>query len=147
MARRNGFTLIETLMVIVVISLTGLIAIPKFTDALAQGNLRGSRAKVMAFYSAARTASLSSGRPTYLHLSGNRIYVTATPRRKPGAGSRDTVTTLENVYTQYGVSLLTTTDSVRIDPNGVGGTAATIRLLKGSRADTIQISQYGRVLK
>ena len=149
MPRRNGFTLIETLMVIVVVSLTGLIAIPRLTDALSQATLRTSRAKVMSFYAAARASATTSARPTYLHLNNNRIYVTALGRRKPGNGVQDTVTAIENVYTLYGATLLTTQDSIRIDPSGLGasGATTTIRLLKGSRVDTILVSPYGRVQK
>ena len=151
MARRSGFTLVETLMVIVVVSLTMLIALPKFTDALSQNTLHATRAKVIAAYSAARANSTTSGRPTYLHVHGNQLYVTALGRRKTtGSGVQDTVVSVENVYTKYGVTMQHSAndDSVRIDRNGVGGSGdAEIRLIKGSRADTISISQYGRVQK
>jgi prepilin-type N-terminal cleavage/methylation domain-containing protein len=149
-ARRSGFTLIETLMVIVVVSLTGLITYPKFADAVSQNTLHGTRAKVIGAYSAARAASTTSGRATYLHVHGNQLYVTAIPRRKAGVGDQDTIGQVENLYTRYGVQVLysTNADSIRIDRNGVGGSAAaTIRLLKGSRVDTVIISQYGRVTK
>jgi Tfp pilus assembly protein FimT len=139
--------MIEMLMVIVVVSLCGLVALPKFQDALAQNTLRGTRAKVMSRFAAARAAAVTSGRVAYLHAHGNQVYVTAGPRRLPGAGSQDTITPIENIYNLYGVALVSNADSVRIDPNGVGGTAATIRLTKGSRVDTVQISQYGRVMK
>ena len=150
MARRSGFTLVETLMVIVVVSLTMLIALPKFTDALSQNTLHATRAKVIASYSAARANSTTSGRPTYLHVHDNNLYVTALPRRKTtGSGVQDTVVSVENVYTKYGITLLSSTDSIRIDRNGIGGSSgdATIRLVKGSRVDTILISQYGRITK
>ena len=87
-ARPKGFTLIETLMVIVVISLLGLMSIPKFQDAVAQGNLRSSRTRVMSLFATARATSMASGRATYLHLQGNRVYVTAAPRLA-GAGTQD----------------------------------------------------------
>jgi len=146
-ARRDGFTLIETLLVIVVVGLCGLMTLPKFQDALAQNNLRSSRAKVMSRFAAARATAVASGRATYLHVHGNQVYVTAIPRRLTGAGTQDTITATENVYDLYGVTVASDADSVRIDPNGVGGTAAMVRLLKGSRIDTVQISQYGRVMK
>jgi Tfp pilus assembly protein FimT len=139
--------MIEMLMVIVVVSLAGLVALPKFQDALAQNTLHGTRAKVMARFAAARAAAVTTGRVAYLHVSGNQVYVTARPRRNPGAGQQDTITPVENLYTLYGVTLASDADSVRIDPNGLGGTAATVRLTKGSRVDTVQISQYGRVMK
>jgi type II secretion system protein H len=147
-ARRTGFTLIEMLLVIVIVSLTGLIALPKFRDGQQQSNLRSSRAKVAALYSAARSTSMASGRPTYLHLMGNQVYVTASGRQKApiGANVQDTTTPPENLYTQYGVTVIGSADSILINRNGLG-TAATIRLVKGSRADTLTISQYGQVDK
>ena len=148
MARRTGFTLIETLLVVVIIGLMGLIALPRFRDGQSQSNLRSSRAKVMALYSAARSNSMASGRPTYLHLAGNLVYVTAVPRQKQpiGANVQDTITPPENIYTQYGVSVIGSADSILINRNGLG-TAATIQLVKGSRTDTLTISQYGQVDK
>jgi Tfp pilus assembly protein FimT len=139
--------MIEMLMVIVVVSLCGLVALPKFQDAVAANTLHGTRAKVMSRFATARAAAVTTGRVAYLHVHGNQVYVTARPRRLPGAGVQDTLTPIENIYTLYGVTLASNADSVRIDPNGVGGTAATVRLLKGSRADTVEISQYGRVMK
>lgn len=147
MRRPNGFTMIEMLMVIVVVSLAGLVALPKFQDALAQNTLRGTRAKVMSRFATARAAAVTSGRVAYLHVHGNQVYATATPRRMPGAGTQDTITPVENIYTLFGVSLASDADSLRIDPNGVGGTAATVQLVKGSRTDTVRFSQYGRVMK
>ena len=149
MASRRGFTLVETLMVIVVVSLCGLIAIPKFNDALSQNTLNSTRSKVIAAYAAARANSTTTGRATYLHVHNNKLYVTALPRRKTtGAGVQDTVVYVENLYTKYGVSVASTIDSVRIDRNGIGGSAAaTIQLTKGGRKDSVFISQYGRVTK
>lgn len=146
---RGGFTLIETLAVLVVIALGMLIALPRFADTVAQSNLSSARAKVISLYSSARASASSSGRSAWLHLTGNRVYVTASPRRKApiGANTIDTLTPPENVYTQYGVSVGYNTDSVRIDPAGLGRDSAVIVLTKGSRVDTVRISQYGRVLK
>ena len=147
MASRNGFTLVETLMVIVIVGLLMLIAFPKVRDSLAQSNLVSARSKVMSLYSVARATSVNSGRVTWLHAHGNLAYVTAIGRRKAGAGVQDTITPPENIQTQYGVSLASNADSVRINPNGIGSMAAVIRLVKGSRADTVNVSSYGRVMK
>jgi prepilin-type N-terminal cleavage/methylation domain-containing protein len=59
-ARRNGFTLIETLIVLVVIGLVGLIAMPKFQQALAQSNILSAKAKLMALYAKARATAAGS---------------------------------------------------------------------------------------
>lgn len=146
---RRGFTLIETLVALVVVSLGFLIALPRVRNAFAQNTMLNTRAKVMSLYSTARAISSTSGRVTYLHLDGNRVMVTAMPRRKTGAGTRDTIGVPENVSTLYGVTISTTADSVKIDQTGVGATAGTttIRFTKGSYKDSILINPYGRVLK
>jgi prepilin-type N-terminal cleavage/methylation domain-containing protein len=148
---RRGFTLIETLVALVVVSLGMLIAIPHVRDAMAQNNLLNTRAKVVSLYSTARAVSSSSGRVAYLHLKGNRVMVTAAPRRMApiGANTRDTIGVPENVNTLYGVTIATNNDSVKIDQTGLGaaGNATTIKFTKGSRVDSIVISPYGRVLK
>ncbi len=84
-----------------------------------------------------------------MHFAGDRVYVTATPRRKlPTAGnSQDTLTPPEDVYTQYGVDVTSDKDSIKIDPAGLGRDSAFILLTKGSRVDTVRISRYGRVQK
>jgi prepilin-type N-terminal cleavage/methylation domain-containing protein len=148
---RRGFTLIETMVALVVVSLCLLIAVPHVRDAFAQNTLLNSRAKVVSLYSAARAVSSSSGRVSYLHLDGNTVYVTAQPRRKTGAGTSDSISVPENFQTLYGVAVSTnpSVDSIRIDQTGLGagGQAVTVRFTKGSRKDSIQISPYGRVLK
>ena len=135
--------MVETLLVVVVISLCGMIAMPKFQEAVATNNLAAARVKVMALYSTARATSAGSGRVTWLHLIGGNVYVTTVL----AGGVVDTITPVESLAGQYGVVLVSNQDSVMVNQSGIGRTAATIRLLKGSRADTIQISSYGRVLK
>jgi prepilin-type N-terminal cleavage/methylation domain-containing protein len=150
---RRGFTLIETLVALVVVGLGMLIAIPHVRDAFAQNTVLNSRAKVSSLYSAARAVSSSSGRVSYLHLKGNLMYVTAQPRRKAGGGACncDTIGVPENFQTLYGITVSTnpSVDSIKIDQTGLGagGQTVTIRFTKGSRKDSIQISPYGRVLK
>ena len=147
MARRNGFTLIETLIVLVVIGLVGLIAMPKFQQALAQSNILSAKAKLMALYAKARATAAGSSQTAILRINGNVAYVYARPRRKAGAGTIDTITPVENIYNQYGVTVSGGVDSVRVSPTGIGMDAASIILTKSGRTDTIFISQYGRVLK
>ncbi|HYC31706.1 MAG TPA: prepilin-type N-terminal cleavage/methylation domain-containing protein, partial [Gemmatimonadales bacterium] len=107
MKRRRGFTLVETLMVIVVVSLCALIAFPKFSQAVTTSNLNSAKNKLTALYGSARAAA-GGGRQAFLHINGNQIYATAAPRMSGGLGSRDTVTPVENVYTQYGIALTST---------------------------------------
>jgi prepilin-type N-terminal cleavage/methylation domain-containing protein len=144
--RRAGFSLIEMLIVVVVIGLMMLMALPRLNDAFAQNSLGSARAKVISLFSVARATASGSSRTTVLHLSGNRIYVTASPRLvAAGASTIDTVTEAVSIATEYGVTVTPTIDSILLDQSGLGRNGATIVLSKSGRADTIVIKQYGGV--
>jgi prepilin-type N-terminal cleavage/methylation domain-containing protein len=147
-SRRHGFTLIEMMMVVVIISLTTLMAVPRFRAAVNRSNMTSARAKVMASYAAAKAAAAGSGRITTMTVSANKVWVTATPRLKTGAGTLDTIVLPKNLYTLYGVTATTTNGTtVTVNQTGLGNLANEIRLTHGNIADTIRINQYGRVLK
>jgi len=146
--RRAGFSLIEMLIVVVVIGLMTLIALPRLNDAFAQNNLNSVRAKIVSLFSVARATAAGTSRLTVLRLSGNQIYVVSGPLKlKPGAGTIDTVTPVENINTEYGVTASVSTDSILLDQSGLGRNGSTIILTKSGRADTIIINQYGRIQK
>ena len=147
MIRRAGFSLIEMLIVVVVIGLMTLIAIPRLADAFAQNNLNNVRAKIISLYAVARANAGGTSRPTVLRLSGNKIYVVSGPRLKAGAGTLDTLTPVENIYTLYGITANVSSDSILLDQSGLGRNGSTIILSKSGRADTVTISQYGQILK
>lgn len=140
--RRRGFTLVETVLVLVVVSLCGMIALPKFTQAVRTSNLNSAKNKLTTLYGSARSTAASSGRTAYLHLNNNKLYATAV-----AGGVIDTVTPVENLYAQYGISVSANKDSIRIDPAGMGRDSVTITLIKGGQSSTVRISQFGRILK
>ena len=151
MSRRNGFTLIEMLMVVVIISLTTLIALPQFRTIVNRSNMLSARAKVMASFASARATAASSGRVTTLNVNANRVWVTAAGRQKLpiGANTMDTIVLPKDLNTMYGVTATPSSNTVNIGQTGLGtnGSTTSIILSHGNIADTIQISQYGRVLK
>lgn len=144
--RRNGFTLVEMLMVVIVVGLGLLIALPKFRTALGQSNLVSARAAVIGMHSVAR-ATAASGRSAVVRMTGNTVYVTATPRLKPGAGTRDTVALPRNMSSIYGVTLSPSVDTILIDQTGIGRNGSDIILTKSTFKDTIEVNTYGRVQK
>jgi prepilin-type N-terminal cleavage/methylation domain-containing protein len=150
-SRRHGFTLIEMLMVIVIISLTMLMALPRFRAAVNRSNMLSARAKVMASFSAARAAAAGSGRVTTLHVAGNQVWVTGAGRFKLpiGANTIDTIVLPKNLNTMYGVTATPSAGTVVVGQNGLGNSGGTtnIVLSHGNLSDTVKISQYGRVQK
>lgn len=150
MKRGNGFTLIEMLIVVVIIGLTGLIALPKLNAAFAQSNVLSAKARLMALYSAARSTAVSANQTAVLRMNGNQIYVYAYPRRKAPvipANSVDTIVRPSDLSSTYGVALSGGFDSVRIASSGLGMDSAAIVLTKYSSVDTLYISRYGKVIR
>ena len=149
MLRRHGFTLIETLIVIVVISLVGLIALPRMTAAKAQIEVRGVRARVASIYAAARTTAVSSSRITTVNVSGNKIWVTAAPRLKAGAGDRDTIVYPENLMTSSHIAVTSSAATFTISQAGIGQNAAdvTITASKSGHSSSVTIKKYGQVVR
>ena len=145
MIRRAGFSLIEMLIVVVMIGLMTLIALPRLADTFAQSNLSSARAKIISLFSVARATASGSSRTTVLRLSGNKIYVVAS--KLNGGVGVDTVTPVENINTEYGVTATVSPDSILLDQSGLGRNGSTIILSKSGRADTVTISQYGQILK
>jgi prepilin-type N-terminal cleavage/methylation domain-containing protein len=148
-SRRRGFTLVETLVVVVVMGLVSLIALPSLQNAWAHSSVLSAKSKITSLYYRARATAIESSRNTVLVVNGGNAYVLARPRLNGGAGTFDTITPVENMYTQFQVALTANTDSVRVSPTGVGSNAANPNLIltKGSYADTLFINQYGRILK
>lgn len=144
MPRRNGFTLIEMLMVVVIFSLTLLIALPRMRSALGRSNLASARAEVIAMHSIAR-ATAASGRVAVVRMTGNTVLVTATPRLKAGAGTRDTIALPKNMSAIYGVTVAPSVDTLRMDQTGLGTNGSNIILTKSTFKDTIKVNTYGRV--
>ncbi|HEX6869785.1 MAG TPA: GspH/FimT family pseudopilin [Micromonosporaceae bacterium] len=150
---RRGFTLIEMLVALVIVSLVLLIGLPKFTSAINQQNLRGSRTTVINMLAKARTASLTSNRLTWLKVStGGKAWIIARPRLVAAAGSdADTLGLVEDLNKRYGITISTTNaDSVGFDPRGIASLAASsvvFTVNKSGHSESITVDKLGRVVK
>jgi prepilin-type N-terminal cleavage/methylation domain-containing protein len=149
--RRGGFTLIETLVSLVVVSLLLLIGLPKFSSAMTSQNLRGSRTVVVNMLAKARAASTESNRLTWLKVSGNKAWILARPRTAAGAGNADTLGVVEDLNKRYGTAVVMSRDSIGFDPRGIaselGGMAVTLTVSKSSHSEVVTIDALGRVVK
>lgn len=151
MARRNGFTLIETLISIVIVALLVLIGLPKISAALVANDVRSARTALINTVAQARAAAMQGSRVTWLKFEGNRAIILARPRRVPdgGVSNADTVGTVLNLGA-YGVSVTSDADSIRFNPGGLGwnlGAGQTVMLSHGDHYDSIEIDGLGRVTK
>jgi prepilin-type N-terminal cleavage/methylation domain-containing protein len=148
--RRDGFTLVETLIVVVLLGLVVLIGFPKMSSAMVRSDLRGARTTMVNLVAKARAASVQSNRVTWIKVEGNSAYVGATPRLVALVGSSaDTVGAVEDLAELFGVTVAGV-DSIQFDPRGFGagfGATDSIMLSRGGHYSTITIDGLGRVRK
>ena len=150
MQRRDGFTLVEALIVVVLLGLIVLIGFPKMSSAMVQSDLRGARTTMVNLLATARAAAVQSNRLTWIKFEGNTAHVLARPRLTIGAGDADTVGAVRDLADQYGVAVVAGVDSIRFDPRGFGvgsGATDTIIVSRGGHSPMITIDGLGRVRK
>jgi prepilin-type N-terminal cleavage/methylation domain-containing protein len=148
MSNRRGFTLIETLIVIVVAGLMMAAGFPRLRQAMISTNLRSARNELAALHSQARAVAVERGRSSAIWINGNSAVVVVTPRAVALAGStHDTVGGVHNFMTEFGATLAASGDPIGFDPRGVGTNAGTasLTLTKSSHTKTLTISPFGRL--
>lgn len=137
--RRNGFTLIEMVVVIVVMGLILMIAMPKLTNWSNGAAARGARTAATSMLAKARASAIQNSQPTRAAFNGTNgaVVVVATSD------------TLEKVQfgTEYGVSMSPSSWSVTYDPRGIGAyqSAVTVTFTKSGKSSSLTVSGYGRV--
>jgi type IV fimbrial biogenesis protein FimT len=143
-SKRAGFTLIEMVIVFVLVGVMVLIAMPKMMNALEHNEVRGARSKVVALFNRARSHAIERNRHVTFWCYPTMVLITESI---PGGGV-DTV--MVEDFAPAGIGLTTTATSIRIDSRGIATSlaslTATIVMSKGSHADTVLISGFGRVL-
>jgi len=151
--KRSGFTTIELAIVLVLIGLIAAFGFPKIRDALDASNVRSARAAVTTLVVTARAAAVQRGCLAVFHVSsasGGTVWVTACPRLRPGAGTVDTVSGVEQLGVRYNVTVSSSRDSVRYDPRGlsVESVQTAVALLGGTgKQDTVFINSLGKVVR
>jgi prepilin-type N-terminal cleavage/methylation domain-containing protein len=144
---RGGFSLIEMLTGLVIVSILVAAAMPRARNALIAGNIRSARQTVSAAATTARAAAVARGCRTTLHLpNSGAIWVTGCRRFGPGI---DTLGPVDSISKRFSVSLNSTTDSIVFTPRGLRADvqATVIRFTKStySGMDSVVISPIGRV--
>jgi Tfp pilus assembly protein FimT len=138
------------LMVIVIVGILVLIGFPKVSSAMVKTNVRGARTTLANMFTKARSAATQTNRKTRLKFSGNQVWIVASPRLLPGAGTVDTIGPVENLNTIYGVAVTSPVDSITFDPRGLAagfGATSTLKVAKSGHTDSIVVDGLGRVVK
>lgn len=153
MRSRKGFTLVETLIVVVILGLIVLVGFPKMSAAMVKTDLRGARTSMINLMAKARGVAAQSNRLTRVEFQDNRAYIVASPRRVPPlvpANEVDTVGAILDFTKSYHVTLTPPSNPIQFDPRGFGsnfGGSEEIVLSRGGYSERITIDALGRVAK
>jgi prepilin-type N-terminal cleavage/methylation domain-containing protein len=146
MTNRRGFTLIETLIVIVVAGLMMAVGFPRLRQAMISTNLRSARNTAAALHAQARAVAVDRGRTSELRVSGNRAVVVTKFPVPVGGSTHDTVGAVHDLYSEYGATL-TLSGPIGFDPRGVGTNTSTetMVLTKSGKSASVIVLPFGRL--
>ena len=145
--RRSGFTLVETLLVVVVAGVILAIGFPRMRDAKIRSDLRSARTTMASMYARARAAAVQTNRVSTMTINGNTVVVTVPRVPVAGANTIDTVGAVQNLLTSYGATIAATNNALVVDTRGIGvnGDQVTIRLSRDGYTDSVVVSRFGRI--
>ena len=144
----QGFTFVEMLIVVVLMSAVMAMAFPRLQTAAVKESVRGARIALATSLATARGAAATRGCPATLHVvqgSSSRVWITSCPSTGSGI---DTVGAVEYVSAEHGVFVSSTMDSITYAPSGIALAAgwSVLRFSKNAYADTLSVSPVGRPL-
>src|SRR2546425_3126734 len=119
---RSGFTTIEMIIVVLIIGVIAAIGFPKIRGTLDKTNVRSARVYLSTQLVTARATAVQRGCYAVVHFTSGAsgaIWVTACPRRMPGAGTVDTIGGGGQLAGPYNATLTATRDSLPFDPRGL----------------------------
>ena len=145
--RRNGFSTIEMIIVVILIGLIAAIGYPRMRRGLEKQNIRNAKALIATLASTARGTAIQRGCPATLNMSADSVWVTACGVNPPAATVA--VGTKKLVGSEFSVTLAPTAASVVYDPRGISTqyVSTTVRVIGPHYQDSVVINELGKVKK
>lgn len=136
---RQGVTLIELVIVLVLIAALCAIGVPRLLRHLDRTHVRHATSEIMTTLALARSTAVAQQRPVSTHFDSSRASVAVLLE-----GDTLAIRALGAIH---GVSLRSNRDSTTYGPTGLGYGAAnqTVVVRRGRVADSVVISRLGRV--
>ncbi|HEV2670347.1 MAG TPA: GspH/FimT family pseudopilin [Gemmatimonadales bacterium] len=143
----KGFSAIELIVVLVLISVIAAIGFPRLRDGLEKQNVRSSKALIATLAATARGTAIQRGCPATLNLTGDSVWVTACGVNPPAANVQ--VGTKKLVGREFNVQLNPSVANVVYDPRGIATDfqSRTIRVIGPHYQDSVVINEVGKVTK
>ena len=136
---QRGYTLIQLLVAMGIMSLLVALGLPRISGSLEGIAVRGAAADIASAFALARNAALT--RSVYV-----AVRIDSVRRSVVVSAGKDTLL-VRRVGDAHGVKIQSNRDSMAYDPIGLGYGAAnqSIIVTRGRSADTVVISRLGRV--
>lgn len=143
-ARRNGFTLVELLIVLTLISIMVAIAVPRVRSIRDKSNLRAASDQIASALATARAAAVQKGQVSRFTLDNDQVQVTL---RDGG----QVILSPRNLRDLYFVTVTPTSATVDYDSRGfatgVGATGLEYTVTVNGESRTVCITKLGLVRK
>ncbi|HET7602669.1 MAG TPA: type II secretion system protein [Gemmatimonadales bacterium] len=138
--RRNGFTLIEMMIVIVIMGIMLAMAMPKLHDWSSSADARGARTAATTLLAKARAAAIQNNQVTTASFNGTSGAVVT-------VATNDTLQQVA-MGSEYGITMSPSSWSVTYDPRGIGSYQypVTVTFTKSGKSSSLTVSGYGRVV-
>lgn len=139
MRNRNGFTIIESTIVIALIAALTAITVPRAVGFIDSIEVRGAVTEIESMFSLARHTAIARGSQVALDIDA--------PLRAISIRAGNEVLRTREVGAAHGVTLSANRTSITYSPIGVGYGAANFSLIvsRGRVIDTVVVSRLGRV--
>ena len=147
--RRSGFTMVEYVLVMTVVTILSSLGITRIRDAIQRTNVRSARDAITTLAAKARAAAVQRGCRAVLHVTpgaDGQVWVTVCAIRRAGL---DTLGGFDPVAARFAVVLEPSRDSIQYDAHGlrIERAAAQIRLSRGEVHDSVLINELGKVVR
>jgi prepilin-type N-terminal cleavage/methylation domain-containing protein len=144
--RREGYTLIELLLVLVLVGLVLAIAAPKFTSTIRYFTARSATSQVVADLALARTTAVRAGRSASFRVLSASTYSIVVDAS--GATADRTVKSVTLDGTRRGVALGVVGTRITFDSRGMRRNATeSLVVTRTGGADTVNVTIVGRVYR
>ena len=141
----RGFTLLELMIGLAILALMTLTAIPSINRVGDRAQVKSARMAMFNHLAAARQAAQHGGRLVVFKVSGGIVWSEGEPRLVAVLGSTRDTLAMNDLATEFRVSVTSTLDSVVFDPRGYGTGAGRVRLSRGAATDSLVVTGLGSV--
>lgn len=146
---RRGFTLVETVVVLIIASIAMAISLPKFAGMRDRMSVRSAKQQVTAYLATARAAAIRQSQSSQFHIVSSTIWSTV---NQPD-GTNITVSKSVPLNTARGVTITlggsSPSDSIMFDSRGMSstGSSRTYVITRNSTKDSVCVSRLGLIAR